>query len=1399
MRFFSFIKLPLVVLAVCAFLTGSRAAAESVAGDFNGDGRVNEADLLVFAGYWMDPGCSSPDCEGDLDGFPGVDGADFAVFAANWQVGPLVINEVMAFNDSGLDDPVEPNEFPDWIELYNPGNTAIDLGGMYLTDDLGNLEKWQIPSGVTIGPDGYLLFWADNDDGQGDMHTNFQLDRAGDEVALVDPNGITIIDSISFGKQAVDISHGRYPNGGAVWKYSKTPTPWETNNGEYHGLIADTTFSPDRGFYDPNEPILVTLSSSTPGVYIYYTTNGSKPYPPDWKTKLYDSPIPITSTTVLRAKAYKSGWLSTNTDTHTYIFIEDVITQSLDGERPDDDWPYPYLSWTPMKQCIDYGMDSTVIYAPQYADLMDDALLSAPTISLVTDLDNLFYPDHTSRYGGIYVNPEERGYEWERPVSIELINPDKSKGFQTDAGIRIRGGVSRDYRNTKHSFRLFFRNEYGDAKLNFPLFGDEGVDEFDHIDLRCGQNFSWNMPMNMATATQNRDVFSRDTQRDMGRPYTRSRYYHVYLDGQYWGLYQTQERSEASYAESYFGGDKADYDVIKVDVVAGRIIEATDGNTEAYYQLWQAASDGFSTDEAYLRVQGLNAAGEHDPNYPKLLDVDNLIDYMTIIYYTGNRDGPVGPPITESHPNNFYAIYNRKNPDGFKFLAHDSEFTLEAHLQDPNEGVYEDRTSVGDLILSMHFNPMKLHLELVEHPEYVMRFADRVYKHFFNEGVLTPAAATARFTARANEIDLAIIAESARWGDTWRLSPYTRNYEWLPTVNGIVDNYINHAPDTRTDIVLDQFIARSWYPDVKAPVFNQHGGQVAPGFELTITDPSATGTIWYTTNGTDPRLWGGNINQPNAIQYDGYPIMLYESTPVKARILYDGSWSALAEAAFTIGPVKENLRITEIMYHPPDPNHEFVELKNIGSETVNLNWVSLTDGIDFTFPSMQLNPCEYTVVVKDQAQFEAHYGSEIYIAGQYAGSLDNSGEEIELKDATGAEILEFDYSDGWFDMTDGDGFSLTVKDPNNADPNNWDDKQTWRPSAAVGGSPGWDDTGLVPELGSVVINEILSHSHAADPDWIELYNTTGEPVNIGGWFLSDSDTDDPNRKKYEIASGTVIPVDGYAVFYEDMHFGNVADPGCHVPFALSENGETLYLRSGQGGVLTGYYDEETFAASETNVAFGRYYKSSTNSYNFVAMSENTPNDDNAYPKVGPIVISEIMYNPYDPNLGSPYTDNDDFEYVELHNIDTGPVTLQEYDSDMGIDVGWRFTDENEAINFTFPLGTTIPAGGYLVLVKDEDAFNYRYTVPSGVAILEWGDGKCGNGGEKLNLELPGDMVDGRRYYIRVDRVNYSDGDEPDDPWPSGTDGTGKSLNRLIDSDYGNDPANWTAANPSPGQ
>jgi len=160
----------------------------------------------------------------------------------------------------------------------------------------------------------------------------------------------------------------------------------------------------------------------------------------------------------------------------------------------------------------------------------------------------------------------------------------------------------------------------------------------------------------------------------------------------------------------------------------------------------------------------------------------------------------------------------------------------------------------------------------------------------------------------------------------------------------------------------------------------------------------------------------------------------------------------------------------------------------------------------------------------------------------------------------------------------------------------------------------------------------------------------------------------------------------------------------------------------------------------------------------------------------------------------------DAEYVELLNISHGSVVLQQWDNEQGKNVPWRLTDEG-GISFDFPLGTVVAAGEHILLVRNLSAFESEFgTVGGGIQVFEWGVGKLDNGGEKIQLSKPGDEVDGERYYIRVDRVNYSDGSHPvgDDPWPNEADGNGSSLARKEPSDYGNDVVNWEPASPSPG-
>jgi hypothetical protein len=570
-------KMSLLALILTLSLVGS-VYAKCPVGDLNRDCRVDLLDMQVLAEQWLE----APEKPADLNGDDIVNIRDFALMAMNWkQAGiPLVINEFMASNRIFPD---LQGDTDDWIEIYNFGDTAVDLAGMYLTDDLTNTTMWQFPAGnpalTTVGPGDYLVVWADNDTTDSGLHANFKLDADGEEIGLFDTNGSTLIDSITFGDQTVDISFGRYPDGSDSWRFMASPTPTTQNSGAYFGEVADTKFSHDRGFYDV--PFQLRLACDTEDARIRYTLDGSDPV--DANGLLYDPnyPIQIITTTCLRAAAHKPGWLSSNTDTQTYIFLKDIINQPATAPGPD--WPNPGW-WT--DQLIDYEMDPDITKSPEYEDLIDDALLSIPSICLSTDLNNLFDPDT-----GIYVNCGhyndsgwERGRAWERPASVELINPDGSEGFQINAGLRMRGITSCGGGNPKHAFRLFFSPKY-DGDLEYPLFGEEGVDVYENVDLRCAANWSWSMDGHYRH-TAVREVFSRDLQRETGKPYTRSRYYHLYINGVYWGLYQTQERANSNHGQVYFGSDSDDYDVVKSNRSWPRGMECTDGTFDAYKRLF---------------------------------------------------------------------------------------------------------------------------------------------------------------------------------------------------------------------------------------------------------------------------------------------------------------------------------------------------------------------------------------------------------------------------------------------------------------------------------------------------------------------------------------------------------------------------------------------------------------------------------------------------------------------------------------------------------------------------------------------------------------------------------------------------------------------------------------------
>jgi hypothetical protein len=614
------------------------------------------------------------------------------------------------------------------------------------------------------------------------------------------------------------------------------------------GPVAALNFSVIRGIY--SAPFQLQISSATPGATIRYTTNGSTPSPT--RGTVYTGPLSISSTTVLRAMAYKEDYDPTPVSTHTYLFPDDVIVQSPTGQPPPG---WPATSGT--SQVLNYGMDPNIVNHadPRVGgrDQVKAALLALPTVSVTTDLPNLFNMDGSR---GIYSNPYDRGYSAERRASFEWINPPTAEHpagtseFQLEAGLRIRGGFSRSPDNPKHSLRFLFRGEYGAGKLRYPLFGEEGADVFDKIDFRTAQNYSW------AFGGDDRNTFlreesTRQAHLDMGQPGSRVRYFHLYLNGQYWGLFNLDERTEADYAATYLGGAKEDYDVVRADQTQGYTTVSADGNLNAWRELWDKAKvhRANPSNENYFRMMGLAADGVTPTVDPVLLDPDNLIDYMLLTFWTGNFDGATSSFLGNDRANNWSGARRRdgNTGQGFQFFVHDFEHSM--------FNVNEDRTGPFPSANESNFayaNPMFFHQDLMANTEYRMRWADRVYQHMFRDGPLTAQAWQQRVERFAAIIDQAIIAESARWGDSKTSVAKTR-LTWLNARQQL----LNYLP-LRGPVVLNQLRNDGLYPSIDAPTLMPVGGSQALGTEVVATAPPGS-TLYYMLDGSDPRAVGGAL------------------------------------------------------------------------------------------------------------------------------------------------------------------------------------------------------------------------------------------------------------------------------------------------------------------------------------------------------------------------------------------------------------------------------------------------------------------------------------------------------------------------------------------------------------
>ena len=1023
--------------------------------------------------------------------------------------------------------------------------------------------------------------------------------------------------------------------------YFTTPTPRAANIPGVLGMVADTRFSVDRGFFD--EAFNVAITTDTPGAEIRYTLDASEPTATTGT--VYTSPIHIDGTTALRAAAYRPGYLPTDVDTHTYIFLDDVLQQSATPEGFPESWNGTLGN---------YAMDPNVVNHPTYGATIRDDMRAVPTLSLVTSVENMFGAT------GIYANTGSRGPAWEKPASIEWINPDGSTLFQVNGGVQLVGGASRGAGCKKHSLRLVFKGMYGPRTLNYPVFGDDAAEKINTITLRAGFN-------DRISSLLVRDRWAAERQLAAGSLGGHGTFVHLYIDGLYWGLYNPVERPDEAFAASYLGGEKEDYDAYNIEGLKA-------GNSAGWNQLMGLLGDPVTN---YSAIE-------------QMLDIPDFADYFIVNQFGSNWDWP---------QNNWWASYNREGGGKWRFHSWDAEGCL-------NNGNRVDQhgSSLG-----------YIYWQLRQVEEFRQVFGDRAHRHLFNDGALTPEANIAWLDEVAGGIYEAVVGESARWGNGYGDNEGLQlRSHWASRINSLRTNYFPQ----RTQTYLNQIKAVGLYPNVVAPSFNingsyQHGGMIDLTDSLTIDAPA--GTIYYTLDGSDPSS-GGTV-------YSG-AVALSQGGHVKSRVYDGGVWSALNEATYYID-VSTDIRVTEVMYSPAEPtatefaagfenanDFEFIEITNISDRTLPLTGLRFDNGIDFTFGEVSIAPDEYVVVVSNRAAFEFRYsGYGGQIAGEYGTGLiigtllANAGEKVELDAPIAGSIQEFSYEDGWYDHTDGDGFSLTIRNPEGA-LDLWGEEDGWRASAAPGGSPGSEDTLVTP--GSIIIHEVLAHTDAPLVDTIELRNESGAPVDVSGWWLSDRKTDEFGVEvltKYQIPTLPAIAAGGYLVLNENDHFGT--------GFLLSELGDNVYLSSDASGVAGGYREHVDFGGSPNGVSIGLHTKS-TGGTDFTLLGTPFFGLGNSAPYFEDLVINEIMYNPPDPTpeeIAAGFINNDDFEFIEIYNkSDTVTHTLSNFyiGGGVGLTFGWCDADGTGAESWTLETGatatwttTTLPAGldSYEVLAR----------------------------------------------------------------------------------------------------
>jgi hypothetical protein len=1047
----------------------------------------------------------------------------------------LRITEILANEVGGVPD--ERGVLREWIEIRNPLPQYVVLREWSLTDDKDDLRRWKFPAYVA-GPGETFVVLADGlgtaPAGSKLLHSSFSLSSDGEWLGLVGPDGATLVSELNYPRQYPGVSYGIGVEGRTG--YLPQPTPRLPNGSTASAGENPVSFSRSHGFY--TNSFELELSAGLPGSVIRYTLDGTAPTLSGGL--VYAGPIRVTPNTagttrgvrVVRAIAVNPEAAFAPVGTQTYLFVNGVAGPSTDGIVSQS------------------RLATSITRHATYGPLMDDALLALPSLSVVM----------VSGPGGV-----------ERTASVELMDPgQREPGFQIDCGVAVTGTTSLG--SPKLSMAARFRTKYGPAKLRYPVFARgsrnpaRSAESFNELRLRSHSHdtFYWlgtreNPPVpygnpavtRSGDAQYARNPWIEETQLSMGQPGKHGRQVHLYLNGSYHGLYHIQEHADEDFMASYYPGSREDFHF------TGAAKSGSDhGGGDTWRTPWGSVKASLNN---YTQAK-------------RWIDVTNLCDYMVLSFYAGND--------WDWSAQHNWAAAGPRQPDrgGWKFFAQDSDICLQDVAADCTD------QDVPDGIFTA----------LMRQADFRVLFRDRVYRHCFGDGVLTPERAGARYDDWMNEIRVAIVAETARWQPSSSVAalPWDRDQEWMNEWRYLRETFFPQ----RTARFLQQIRRRSGWWTVEPPSLVTPAGNVPLGQVLSFT--AAAGTVRYTVDGSDPRLPGGAL----AVGTRTGSLTLERPTLIRARAYTGSDWSALVEAYYvpegTAKASVANLVLSEIQYAPLDePDAEFLEFLNTSRTVVDLSDAGLSNAVSYRFPKGTLIPAGGRVVVaKNPALFAARYGQAtspyfregVSALGPWLGSLSSEGEAVDVLGASGELLFRCLYgsADEWPQRANRFGSSLELVDPasvpsTTAGMSAWlSDPRRWRPSLDVHGSPGGPGRTPVP---GVVLNEIVNAPPPAGSDAIELMNTGTGSVDVSGWFLSDSLS---RLRMYRFPSRVVAA--GARLVLTEADFRNPANPASLVPFGLDASGDEVHLvAANPDGALLWFADSVEFGNLGRGRSFGR--------------------------------------------------------------------------------------------------------------------------------------------------------------------------------------------------------------------